>query len=972
MIKQVFSVAGKELRTYFGSPMAAIFMGAFLLFTLFFFFWIDAFFARNSADIRPLFRWMPLLLIFLAATLTMRQWSEEQRMGTMEVLLTLPVSLTTYVLGKFLAVLTLVAISLLLTAGLPITVSLMGNLDWGPVIGGYLGALLMACAYIAIGLFVSSRTDNQIVAMITTVLIAGLFYLVGSAPITSLAGNDLGELLRAFGTGSRFASIERGVLDLRDIVYYLSITVVFLGLNVLSLDMKRWSSGARTARYRRGAIVTTVLLVCNILVLNIWLYRVNAARIDLTENREFSISQTTRDLLSSLREPLLLRGYFSEKTHPLLAPLVPHIKDLMKEYAIAGHGKVKVEFVDPRQDREAEIEANQEYGIKPVPFRVAGRYESSVVNSYFHILVRYGDQYKVLGFEDIIEVTPLPDGQPEVKLRNLEYDLTRAIKKVVYGFQSIGNVFENIKKAQLTAIITPDKLPESLKDLPKLIEEAADDIKKDAMGKFSYELIDPDSISGGREKVEKEFGVKPQLASLFSNKTLYLYLFLDVDGKRQQIHLDADPTKAEIEQEIEAALKRMSSGFLKTVGIWTPKEDIPPQLMMMGRRPSDHYRMVQEILKQDYNVKEVTLDNGWISGDIDVLLLVAPQDMDDVERVAVDQFLMRGGSVIALAGSYVLDLSSQAGRALRLKKVKNGISELLSHYGVTVKEELVMDRRNEPFPVPVERNIGGFIVQEIRRLDYPFFVDVRPDSMAENSPITSSLTAVTMNWASPIVVDAGKKAGHDIVELLHTSPEAWTTESTDIQPDFEKYPGTGFPQPEKFKVSLLALTDTGSFTSFFKDKPDPRVEKLKKEHEKKEKEKAKKDSGQEANSADKTADEVPPPPIIERSPDTTRLAVVGSSEFVNDTVISISRSLNPERFLNSLTFVQNLVDWAVEDLDLLAIRAREGHARLLKPMDRNEQRFYEILNYCLAFAGLLLVSLVGRGIVRNEKPIRLD
>ncbi len=965
MMKQIFSVASKELRAYFGSPMAAIFMGAFLLFTLFFFFWIDAFFARNVADIRPLFRWMPLLLIFLAATLTMRQWSEEQRMGTMEVLLTLPVSITTYVIGKFLAVLALVVISLLLTLGLPVTVSMMGNLDWGPVIGGYLGAILMAGAYIAIGLFVSSRTDNQIVAMITTVLIAGLFYLVGSAPVTGLAGNDLGEILRALGTGSRFASIERGVLDLRDVIYYLSITVFFLGLNVLSLDMKRWGHGARTAPARKAAVFTVILLACNLVVLNIWMYRVHAARIDLTQNKEFSISQATRDLLAGLREPLLLRGYFSEKTHPLLAPLVPHIKDLMREYELAGHGKVKVEFVDPRNDQAAEIEANQQYGIKPVPFRVAGRYENAVVNSYFNILVRYGDQYKVLGFEDIIKVEPRPDGQPDVRLRNLEYDLTRAIKKVVYGFQSIGNVFENIRQAKLTAIITPDKLPESLKDVPKQIQEAADEIKKDSLGKFTFEMIDPDSMPDGRKKVQEEFGVQPQLASLFSDKTLYLYLFLDVDGKRQQIHLDADPSKAEIQEEIEAALKRMSSGFLKTVGVWTPGEDVPPQLAMMGRQPTDHYRMVQEILRQDYNVKKVKLDSGWVAGDIDVLLIIAPQGLDDVERVAVDQFLMRGGSVIALAGRYVLDLTTQ-GRALMLKEARDGIEDLLEHYGVRVEQSLVMDRRNEPFPVPVERNLGGFIVQEIRRLDYPFFVDVRPEQMAKDSPITSSLTAITLNWASPVVVDNKKHAQNKVVELLRSSPESWTTDSTVIQPDFTTYPQTGFAEPKAFHPSVLAITDTGSFTSFFQGKDDPRIEKIRKAHEEKAAQKEKKGMEKEQEK-----EEVLPPPIIERSPDGTRLVVVGCSEFVNDTVISISRSLSPDRFLNSLQFVQNLVDWSVEDEDLLTIRAREGHARLLKPMDQSKQRFYEILNYCLAFGGLLIVAFLGHRIVRNEKPMEL-
>ncbi len=376
-------------------------------------------------------------MIFLVAALTMRQWSEEQRMGTMEVLLTMPVRLSELVIGKFIAVLALVAVALLLTVGLPITVSLMGNLDWGPVIGGYLGALLLASAYIAIGLFVSARTDNQIIALILSVLIGGFFYLLGSPDITAFMGNTTGEIFRALGTGSRFASIERGVIDLRDLVYYGSLTVFFLVLNIYALDRKRWSYGAKTAPHRRNATITVILVAANLLALNLWLAKANTFRLDLTENREYSISPVTRDILAGLQEPLILRGYFSEKTHPLLAPLVPRIKDMLTEYGIAGKGKVQVSFVDPKYDEEAEIEANQQYGIKPVPFQVAGRYEASVVNSYFNILVKYGDQYVTLGFNDLIDVEQGKDGQLEVRLRNLEYDLTKSIKKVVYGFQSV-------------------------------------------------------------------------------------------------------------------------------------------------------------------------------------------------------------------------------------------------------------------------------------------------------------------------------------------------------------------------------------------------------------------------------------------------------------------------------------------------------------------------------------------------------
>jgi ABC-2 type transport system permease protein len=145
---------------------------------------METFFARNIADIRPLFRWLPILLIFLVAALTMRLWSEEQKMGTIEILLTLPVRICHIVAGKFLAALALVVIALILTSGLPITVSFMGDLDWGPVFAGYLGAGLMAAAYVAIGLFISSKTDNQIIALISTVFVCGAFYLIGSNQIT--------------------------------------------------------------------------------------------------------------------------------------------------------------------------------------------------------------------------------------------------------------------------------------------------------------------------------------------------------------------------------------------------------------------------------------------------------------------------------------------------------------------------------------------------------------------------------------------------------------------------------------------------------------------------------------------------------------------------------------------------------------------------------------------------------------------
>ena len=174
-MRHVLAIARKELRGYFSSAVALIFLATFLGIVVFTFFWVEKFFSRNVADLRPLFDWLPLLLIFLVAALSMRLWSEEQKIGTIEILLTLPVPLWKLVAGKFLAGMTLIALALALTLGLPITVEMMGNLDWGPVIGGYLAALLLAGAYLSIGLCVSAATHEQIVALILTAAVCALF-----------------------------------------------------------------------------------------------------------------------------------------------------------------------------------------------------------------------------------------------------------------------------------------------------------------------------------------------------------------------------------------------------------------------------------------------------------------------------------------------------------------------------------------------------------------------------------------------------------------------------------------------------------------------------------------------------------------------------------------------------------------------------------------------------------------------------
>lgn len=186
----VLRIARKELTLFFASPIGYLFLLVFLAVTLFVFFWGEAFFARNVADVRPMFEWLPVLLIFLSAALTMRMWSEERRTGTLEFVVTLPASGWEFVLGKFFACWMLLGLALLLTLPLPISVSLIAELDWGPVIAGYIAAMLLGGAYLAIGLFVSARTDSQIVSLIVASFACGMFFLIGSPVLTDLLGGS--------------------------------------------------------------------------------------------------------------------------------------------------------------------------------------------------------------------------------------------------------------------------------------------------------------------------------------------------------------------------------------------------------------------------------------------------------------------------------------------------------------------------------------------------------------------------------------------------------------------------------------------------------------------------------------------------------------------------------------------------------------------------------------------------------------
>jgi len=234
----ILAIFKKEFKSYFVSPIAYVFITVYLAVTNFLFF--QSFFLINQADMRGYFQLLPWVFLFFVPAVTMRSWSEEKKGRTLELLLTWPVSDFEVVAGKFAAAFCFLSVVIMLSVSIPITILALGKPDLGPIIGGYAGALLMGGAYLAIGMWVSSYTENQIIAFILGVVATFVLFIIGNPFFIMAAPQSVIPVLTYLGLSNHFDSIQRGVFDSRDIIYYLSTIGFFLFLNIQSLASRKW------------------------------------------------------------------------------------------------------------------------------------------------------------------------------------------------------------------------------------------------------------------------------------------------------------------------------------------------------------------------------------------------------------------------------------------------------------------------------------------------------------------------------------------------------------------------------------------------------------------------------------------------------------------------------------------------------------------------------------------------------------
>ncbi len=235
----------RELAGYFATPVAYVFIVVFLFLNGIFTFYLGDFYERGQADLQPFFVWHPWLYLFLVPALGMRLWAEERKSGAIELLLTLPLSLWSTVLGKFLAAWVFIIIALALTFPMWITVSYLGQPDHGVIFASYLGSVLMSGGYLAIGACISAATKNQVIAFVISVVVCFLFTVSG-APIVldffaTWAPQAVLDAVASFSFLTHFNAIQNGVIDVRDLVYFVSLIGLWLFANLLIVDLKKAS-----------------------------------------------------------------------------------------------------------------------------------------------------------------------------------------------------------------------------------------------------------------------------------------------------------------------------------------------------------------------------------------------------------------------------------------------------------------------------------------------------------------------------------------------------------------------------------------------------------------------------------------------------------------------------------------------------------------------------------------------------------
>jgi gliding-associated putative ABC transporter substrate-binding component GldG len=399
-MRNISVLFAKEFRAYFNTPVAYIFLIVFLALSGWFF--TSTLFLVGQASIYGFLGVAPLLFLFFIPAITMRTVAEEERSGTMEILMTLPTREWEIILSKYLSSLALVLVALAFTLIYPISVHFLGNLDWGEVVSSYLALILMGASFCSIGMLASSLTRSQIVAFILGFLVCFVFFILGK--VLLFVPTPLVSLVEYLSLDYHFEALSRGVIDSRNLIYYASLCGFALVLTFYSFSRSKFKAVS-------ASMVLTIIgivIVANYLSYNLF------ARLDLTQGRIYSLSRGSTDLVDRLEDPVIVKAYITKDLPPPYNAYSKYVTDLLKEYRAQSKGNLRFTRINPSDD-ETKREAVRA-GILPLSFPDVSPDKYGIKQGFMGLLFIYGDRREVIpAIEDI---------------SGLEYEVTRQIRRI--------------------------------------------------------------------------------------------------------------------------------------------------------------------------------------------------------------------------------------------------------------------------------------------------------------------------------------------------------------------------------------------------------------------------------------------------------------------------------------------------------------------------------------------------------------
>jgi ABC-2 type transport system permease protein len=478
--------------------------------------------------------------------------------------------------------------------------------------------------------------------------------------------------------------------------------------------------------------------------------------------------------------------------------------------------------------------------------------------------------------------------------------------------------------------------------MPKKLRKVSQDLVAASGGRLTFQEVDPSTDPPLQEQLAQKYGIQPLAVDLFGRDVFWMSVLLEVGGRTERMTPPGDIGEGEIKEALTAAIKRAAPGQVTRVALYSPTPKAPPQNPNMPPQyqpppPRPDFTALEEFLKADYQVERIDLADGYVPEDDEVLIVAKPGDMTDKQLFAVDQFLMRGGKVLAFDGAYDVD-ASQAG--ITAKPGSEGLQKLLETYGVKADKSFVMDPQNTPFPVPVTENVGGMQMRRVQMMPYPFFADIRSSGFAQGHAALVGLNNATVPWGSPLTLTPPD--GVKSEALLSTSKGSWVRTDSSLDPDFNAHPDLGFAPTGETGTRIVAATLEGTFPSAFADKPSPLME-----------------GAETATGSQGTGR------TLKKSLPDAKLAVIGSNEFLSDLIVGIGQQLRGQMHLPNAQLVVNLLDWSVEDTELASIRSAGAYARTLEPLDEKTIRTIEIVNYVAVLFGMAVVVLLPRRMRRS-------